>query len=63
MPQNEQSASAIGEWALATVLLNALVLKMGYLVHAHWYWTLLLTLPVMIQALIDVSRERRALNK
>lgn len=44
--------------AMAMVLCNAIVLKNAYLIHEKWYWMLLVTVPVMIYALIDLYRSR-----
>ncbi|HEY1021686.1 MAG TPA: hypothetical protein VGE06_05210 [Flavisolibacter sp.] len=58
MTGNTTDVSGSGVMAMAMVLCNVVVLKNAYLIHAKWYWMLLVTVPVMVFALIDFYRSR-----
>lgn len=61
MSRNPQTVSTIGTSALAAVLLNTIVLRTAFTQGPGWYGALLLTLPVMGVALVQLARARRKL--
>lgn len=61
MSRNPPSVSTIGTSALATVLLNTIILRTATTQGPEWYGALVLTLPVMAVALVQLARARRKL--
>lgn len=61
MSRNPQTVSTTGLSALALVLLNTIILRSALTQNPEWYRALLLTLPVMGLALVQLARARRNL--
>lgn len=59
MSRNTQPVSTIGTSALAMVLLNTIILRSAVTQGSEWYGALLLTLPVMGLALVQLARSRK----
>lgn len=59
MSRNPPSVSTTGTSALATVLLNTIILRSAVTQDPEWYGALLLTLPVMGLALVQLARSRK----
>lgn len=57
-PIQEKNAAS-GNLLLLTVLLNAVVLKQGYLSDADWYLLLALTIPALLASILYYKRKRR----
>lgn len=57
-PIQEKNAAS-GNLLLLTVLLNAVVMKQGYLFNANWYLLLLLTIPALLASILYHKRKRR----
>jgi membrane protein implicated in regulation of membrane protease activity len=58
MQQNKNEAIGAGVFLLTSIVLNAVVLKQGYISDAAWYAMLLFTLP-LLGASIVVFRRRQ----
>ncbi|HEY1112007.1 MAG TPA: hypothetical protein VGE66_00540 [Chitinophagaceae bacterium] len=61
MSRNPPSVSTTGLLALASVLLNTIILRSAFTQSPQWYGALLLTLPAMGLALVQLARARRNL--
>lgn len=61
MSRNPQTVSTTGLSALAMVLLNTIILRSALTQNSEWYGALLLTVPVMGLALVQLARARRNL--
>jgi hypothetical protein len=61
MSRNPQKVSTIGFTALAMVLLNTIILRTAVTGDPAWYEALVLTLPLMALALVQLARARRNL--
>jgi hypothetical protein len=57
MTRNQKKISANGSLALLLLLINANILKSGWIIHANWYWLLLLTIPLQVAALVAQRRK------
>lgn len=61
MSRNPQTVTTTGLSALAMVLLNTIILRSAFTQNPEWYGALLLTLPVMGMALVQLARARKNL--
>jgi len=52
MQGNQQQVSLSGASISFLFLLNAIILKQGFIANGKWYWLLSITLPLMIAAII-----------
>ena len=52
MQGNPQQVSLGGASVSFLFLLNAIILKQGFIANGKWYWLLSITLPLMIAAII-----------
>lgn len=59
MSRNPRSVSTTGTSALAAVLLNTIILRSAFTQGSEWYGALLLTLPLMALALVQLARSRK----
>lgn len=59
MSRNSRTVSTTGTSALAMVLLNTIILRSAYTLSPQWYGALLLTVPAMALALVQLARARR----
>jgi hypothetical protein len=50
--------SLTGMLALIALIINALVLKNGFVHSTHWYWCLFISLPVLLIAVIKLKAEK-----
>jgi len=55
MTSKEKPISLSGMIILFLVLVNILVIKAGYTVIGKWYWTLIVTLPLLLLAILKVK--------
>lgn len=60
MLRKEQKPVPVGLWATATVILNVVVIQLGYTHHPAWYGILLPGVPLMWWALVEAARERKS---
>lgn len=61
MSDNQKMISVRGSVLLATVLLNAIVLKSGYINNSNHYWWFLLTLPVLALVIYNINQRKHAI--
>lgn len=45
-----KSISPSASYVMAAAILNAIILKQGFISQDQWYWMLLITIPVMVMA-------------
>lgn len=55
-------ATPAGILAIASIVLNMVVISFGYTTHPIWYITLAFTVPLLWWSLIEFSREGRSRN-
>lgn len=61
MSRNPQKVSTVGTSALALVLLNTILLRTAATGSSVWYEVLVLTVPLLGLALVQLARTRRNL--
>lgn len=44
---------------LIAVIINAIVLRNGFIISAEWYWGLCFTIPVLAMALFDLKNSNK----
>lgn len=59
MSRNRHKGTPARVWALATLLLNTIVIKVAYTGSSLWYWALAFTVPLLWWALVEAARERK----
>jgi hypothetical protein len=57
MTRNHSMVSSTGTIDFWLLLLNAVVLKNGFIIHEKWYWLLVITIPLQILALISFRKK------
>lgn len=60
MLRKEQKLMPAGLGATAIVILNVVVIKLGYTHDPAWYGALVLSLPLVWWALVEAARERQS---
>ena len=63
MTQNQKQVPASGIILLLIVFMNILVIKVGYMTQANWYWALVITLPLLILAIVNIRQDKNAILK
>jgi uncharacterized membrane protein YhdT len=58
MQRNQKQVSISGIFVLGWVLLNAVVVKQGFVVHPGWYALLAVTLPLLLVSIIIFKRKQ-----
>lgn len=58
MQQNQKTVSAGGPLVLCAILLNAVVMKQGFVSHPGWYALSVLTLPFLLVSVILYKRRQ-----
>ncbi|HEU4632832.1 MAG TPA: FMN-binding glutamate synthase family protein [Flavisolibacter sp.] len=61
MIRSRKEISISGIIVLLVVLLNAVVLRTAFSVNGNWYWALLLTMPMLLIAIKDISQKKHAI--
>jgi len=61
MTGKQQPASASGLIILILALLSTIAMKEGYISNEKWYWVLLVTLPLLLLAILNIRQKRHAL--
>ena len=59
MTGNERQISANELVILILVFGSAIALTEGYINNERWYWLLILTLPLLLLAIIDIRQKRQ----
>ena len=62
MIRNQKNVPASGVIILILVLVSALALKGGYMNSEKWYWVLILTLPLLLLAILNIRQNKHALT-
>jgi hypothetical protein len=55
--RNRLWATPAGILAVASILLNIIVIRFGYTTHSFWYIALAFTVPLLWWSLVEFSRE------
>ncbi len=61
MSRNQQPVSASGIIILMLVFINAIVVKSAYIDNPGYYWALLITLPLLVLAIYNVTQKKHSL--
>jgi glutamate synthase domain-containing protein 2 len=61
MIQNKIRVPASGIIILLLVLANVIAIREGYTANEKWYWVLVLTLPLLLLAIINIRQRKHAL--
>jgi len=61
MIRNQKKVPASGVIILILVLASALALKGGYMSNEKWYWFLILTLPLLLLAVVNIRQNKHAI--
>ena len=61
MTGKQNSPSASGIIILILVLLSAIAMKSGYISNEKWYWVLIVTLPLLLLAILNIRQKKHAL--
>jgi glutamate synthase domain-containing protein 2 len=43
------------------VFMNAIILRNGFTINNTWYWGLLITVPMLVVAIIDITQRKHAI--
>ena len=62
MLHNEKYSSLRGMIVLLLVILNVLILKVAFIKNEDWYWALVITLPMLLMAILDVRKRKHAIQ-
>jgi len=62
MSRNQEQISASGIIILILVLLNVIILKTAFLHDAQIYWGLMISLPLLLIAIFDTIKKKRAIR-
>jgi len=62
MSRNQERVSASGIVILILVMLNVIILKTAFIHDAENYWGLVITLPLLLIAIFDAIRQKRAIK-
>lgn len=60
MTSKQKPASASGLIILILVLLSAIAMESGYIGNEKWYWVLLVTLPLLLLAILNIRQKKHA---
>lgn len=60
--RNRLLATPAGILALASVILNIIIIRFGYTTHPVWYIALAFTVPLLWWSLIEFAREGKSGN-
>ena len=60
MTGKQQPVSASGIIILFLVLLSAIAMKSGYISNEKWYWVLIVTLPLLLLAILNIRQKKHA---
>ncbi|MEO6720628.1 MAG: hypothetical protein ABIN67_09680 [Ferruginibacter sp.] len=60
MRRNKRNASINGMLLLIVILVNAAILKHGYIADEHWYWLLLPMLPLTVLSFKKVVEKKHS---
>jgi hypothetical protein len=58
MSHNREQVPVKGTLVVLFVLINAVILRSGFVVHNKWYWLLALTVPLLLRVVILWRREK-----
>lgn len=58
MERNQKQVSLSGIFVLVWILLNAVVVKQGFIDHADWYALLLVTVPLLLVSIFVFKRRQ-----
>ena len=61
MLHNEKDIPVSGMIVLLLVILNVLILKVAFIKNEDWYWALVITLPMLLIAILDVRKRKHAI--
>ena len=61
MSNLQKPVSAAGMILLLLLIINALILKAGFLDNERWYWLLILTLPLFLLTIKNHTQKKHAL--
>jgi glutamate synthase domain-containing protein 2 len=61
MTGKQNPTSASGLIILILVLLSAIAMETGYMSNKNWYWVLLVTLPLLLLAILNIRQKKHAL--
>jgi glutamate synthase domain-containing protein 2 len=61
MSHKEKYVSVSGIIILVLVIINVLVLKIAFIQNGNWYWALIITLPLLLMAILDVHQSKHAI--
>jgi glutamate synthase domain-containing protein 2 len=61
MIQNKIRIPASGIIILILALANVIVIREGYVTNEKWYWVLVLTLPLLLLAIINIRQKKHAI--
>ena len=62
MLHNEKDIPVSGMIVLLLVILNVLILKVAFIKNEDWYWALVITLPMLLIAILDVRKRKDAIQ-
>jgi len=60
MISKQYAIPASGSIILFLILLNAIVLRTGYTGNEKWYWVLIVTLPLLLLAFLNIRQKKHA---
>lgn len=61
MAAKQIPASASGIIILILVLFSAIIMRSGYINNEKWYWVLIITLPLLLLAILNIRQKKHAL--
>lgn len=56
--RNQRRVSTHGVILLLLILLNAIILKYGYIINQQLYWWLIVSVPLLLAAIYKIWRNR-----
>jgi hypothetical protein len=63
MSYTEKNTSVNKTLIVLLVVASAIFIKMGYILDGHWYWGLLLTIPVLLIVVVENWRVKHPLKR
>ena len=58
MSPKENGVSVTETLIILLVFLNALILKFAFVSNENWYWSLIITLPLLLVIILDILQKK-----
>jgi hypothetical protein len=58
MSPKENGVAVTETMIILLVFLNALILKFAFISNENWYWSLIITLPLLLVIIVDIHQKK-----